>query len=189
MESAKEVYKLVRWATPKQSIIPPPLMHDGRLIPNQAERANILRDNLLSRHQATDDLPTCTIPEEGQMVWTEELSETEVRSCTVGNGNTCPGADGISVELLSACWKAIGAYITNLFRACLRLGHHSSCFKLADIVFLPKHGRDLSTIKGWKPIALLSCLGKWLERIIAKKMSYTAITKDIVSQQQFGGVS
>lgn len=110
MNSAKEINKLARWATPRHANIPP-LIHDGRLISNQVERAITYRDNLLARNQSADDLPTCKIPDEAETIWMEELSEIEVRYCTVGDGNTCAGADGISVELLATCWDLIRGYI------------------------------------------------------------------------------
>ena len=56
------------------------------------------------------------------------------------------------------------------------------------MVFLPKTGRDPSSAKGWRPIALLSCLGKGLERLIAKRMSHLAIINNIVGHQQFGAL-
>lgn len=55
-------------------------------------------------------------------------------------------------------------------------------------MFLPKNGRDPSSVKGWRPIALLSCLGKGLERLLAKRMSHLAVTWDIVGRQQFGAL-
>ncbi|KAI0993628.1 hypothetical protein K3495_g14556, partial [Podosphaera aphanis] len=116
------------------------------------------------------------------------ITELEVRTCTIGSGNTSPGADEISVDLLTACWESIERHVTQLFRACLRLGHHPSCFKLAEVVFLPKPGRDPSSIKGWRPISLLPCLSKGLERVIAKRMSYLAIIWKVVGEQQFGAL-
>ncbi|POS88366.1 hypothetical protein EPUL_000107 [Erysiphe pulchra] len=58
-----------------------------------------------------------------------------------------------------------------------------------EVLFLQKPGRDPSTVKAWRPIALLSCLGKELERAIAKRMSHLAIVYDIVGTQQFGALS
>ena len=43
-------------------------------------------------------------------------------------------------------------------------------------------------MKGWKTISLLSCLGKGLERLLAKRMSHLAIAWNIVGQQQFGAL-
>ena len=74
------------------------------------------------------------------------------------------------------------------FCACLSLGYHPVCFKLVEVVFLPKSGRDPSSVKGWRPISLLSCLGKGLERLNAERISQLAIVWDIVGQQQFGAL-
>ena len=125
----------------------------------------------MARFFAADDLPLSTLLGEEHIPWSEDLTEVEVRACTIGSGNTSPGADGISVELLAACWHSIEPHVTQLFRACLRLGYHPQCFKLAEIIFLPKAGRDPSSVKQWRLIPLLSCLGKGLERILAKRMS------------------
>lgn len=55
-------------------------------------------------------------------------------------------------------------------------------------MFLLKKKRDLSKADGWRPIPLLSCFGKGLERVVAKRMSHLAITSDVVGRQQFGAL-
>ncbi|KAI1005700.1 hypothetical protein K3495_g2517 [Podosphaera aphanis] len=155
MHTPSDVFNLMGWLTPRQEKIPPPLLHNGNFISDHAERATVLRDSLLARHKASEDLPNFTISNEGHIPWTYDLTESEVRTCTIGSGNSCPGADGISVELLATCWDSIGLHVTQLYRACLQLGYHSSCFQLAEIVVLPKPGRDPSPTRGWRPIALL----------------------------------
>ena len=188
MGSSQDVYKLMRWGSSRNASITPPLRYEGRFISDQAERARVLRDSLLARLSASDDLLPCTLTGEESIPWSEDVSEHEVRACTIDCGNTSPGADGISVELLAACWNNLGPHVTQLFRACLRLGYHPVCFRLAEVVFLPKPRRDPSSVKGWRPISLLSCLGKGLERLLAKRMSHLAVTWDIVGRQQFGAL-
>ncbi|KAI1004666.1 hypothetical protein K3495_g3552 [Podosphaera aphanis] len=170
MKSSSDVFGLMRWAAPTQMKIPPPLMHEGRFIWDQAERAEILRDTLLARCQASDDLAPCSLSSVARIPWTEDLSDLEW------------------MELPAACWKDIGTHVTQLFRACVRFGYHPSCFKLAEVVFLQKPGRDPSLPKGWRPISLLSCLEKGLERLLAKRMLHLAIVCDIVGEQQFGAL-
>ncbi|KAI0995925.1 hypothetical protein K3495_g12256, partial [Podosphaera aphanis] len=188
MTTAADIFKLMRSASPRQANIPPPLIHEGSLITNPAERATILRDALLARHQATDDLPPCTMASDNRIPWDNDITEEDVRKYTIGCGNTEPGADGVSVELFEACWKTIGPHVTQLFRACMQLGTHPTCFKLAEVVLLPKPNRDPTTVKGWRPIALLSCLGKGLERLLAKRMAHLAVIYDVVGHQQFGAL-
>ncbi|POS82198.1 hypothetical protein EPUL_004820, partial [Erysiphe pulchra] len=144
IKSSRDVYKLMRWAAPQHASINPPLRHEGRFIEDQGERAIILRDCLLARFSSLDDLPPCIFPAKARIPWSDELTELEVRSCPIGSGNTSPGADGILGELPAACWKSIGLHVAQLFRAYIRFGVNSSCFKLAEIVFLSKAKRDPS---------------------------------------------
>lgn len=103
--------------------------------------------------------------------------------------STSPGTDSISVSLLKTLWSTIGDYITQLFDLCLRTGHHPLPFKQAEVVMLPKTGkRDLSSPRSWRPISLLSCLGKGLKRLVAKRLSFAAITYKVLQPQQFGAL-
>ncbi|KAI1005978.1 hypothetical protein K3495_g2241 [Podosphaera aphanis] len=103
MTIAADIFKLMRSASPRQAKIPPPLIHEGSLITNPAERATILRDALLARHHETDDLPPCTTARDNRISWENHISEEDVRKYTIGCRNIAPGADGVSVELLEAC--------------------------------------------------------------------------------------
>jgi hypothetical protein len=52
---------------------------------------------------------------------------------------------------------------------------------------LPKVGKkDKSSVRSWRPIVLLSCISKGLERIIARRIAWTALTCGILSPQ-YGG--
>lgn len=97
-----------------------------------------------------------------------------------------PRRNSIPVELLHACWDCFSPYIMHIFRAYFKFGCHTSCFSIAEVFILTIEDRDLTTTKGWRPIALLSYLGKSLEILIVKRMSHLAVTSDKVGHQQFG---
>lgn len=80
-------------------------------------------------------------------------------------------------------------HVTRLFRSYLSFSVHSFCIKLAEIAFLSKVKRDPSTVKRWRPISLLSYLGKRLKRILAKIMSQLVIFFDIVGRKKFGALA
>lgn len=71
---------------------------------HQEERAILLRDRLLAKFSAADDLSLCTLLGKAHILWSEDLNKNEVRTCTIGSSKTSPEVDGISVELLAACW-------------------------------------------------------------------------------------
>ena len=129
-------FKLMCSAESRQASVPPLLNHQGRMYTNPAEQAVIFRDAILVRHQAKDDLPPLNAPSTNQIPWNDHVSDEEIRTCTIGCANTAPGADGISVEFLQTCEKTIGLFVSTLFSACIRLGIHPSCSKLAEVVLI-----------------------------------------------------
>lgn len=56
MTSPSDIFKLMRLVNHRQAKAPPPLIHNGKFITDPLERATILRDALLARHQQSDDL-------------------------------------------------------------------------------------------------------------------------------------
>ena len=54
---------------------------------------------------------------------------------------------------------------------------------------MPKVGkRDRTSTRSWRPIALLSCLGKGLERIVARRVAWVAVGHKVVSPQHAGAL-
>ncbi len=184
-----QVFKVMQWAKPKTGRDPPPLkVAEDTWISDPLERAEALRDTLLTRFDATRDLPTWESEQPESIPWDSSLSLEDVTASTLGTGDKSPGSDKITVRLLRACWSAIGAQVKTIFQACLEHEHFPSAFRVAEVILLPKPGRDLTTAKGWRPISLLSCLGKGLERLVAKRMAWLAIKHQVVPQQLFGAL-
>lgn len=100
--------------------------------------------------------------------------------CAFERSYKSPGLDGITVELLTAAWIRTRPLIVQPFHACLKLRTYPVCFKPPDIVFKKKNERALSILKVLNLVALLSCIGKDLERELAKRMSHLAIIKQSV---------
>src|SRR5713226_7420058 len=76
----------------------------------------------------------------------------------------------------------------HLFAACFKAGHHPRPWKEAVMCIIPKPNRaDYTLTKNFRPISLLECLGKLLEKIVAK-MIYREMSKHaLVPTMQFGG--
>ena len=62
-------------------------------------------------------------------------------------------------------------YLTKFFGACLRVGYFPKEWKHAKTIMIPKPDKDLSLAKNYRPISLLSCLGKLFERLLAGRLS------------------
>ncbi|KAL9561254.1 hypothetical protein ACKAV7_014609 [Fusarium commune] len=85
--------------------------------------------------------------------------------------------------------KATGTHVRRLFERCLTIGHHPKPFKEAEVVMIAKSGRrDLTEPRAWRPISLLSCLGKGLERLIARRLAWAAVHYSVLHPQQAGAL-
>ena len=78
-------------------------------------------------------------------------------------------------------------HITELLAACLRARHHLKQWKEAVVCVIPEPGQANYTLaKNFHPISLLECLGKLLEKIVAK-LIYRDMTKfPLIPTTQFG---
>ncbi|KAM3450573.1 hypothetical protein NHJ6243_009776 [Beauveria neobassiana] len=190
--TAEGVFKLTRWMKPRQRLQPPPIQVGDMTYSTDVEKAMALRKEKLERRDASDDIadgwqpavsPTKEIP------FARTISTKEVEKAVLHTGNTTPGSDGITTRMLQAVWPHIARPVTTLYNACLQLGHHPSVFKTAEVVMIPKlNKRNLSKVSTWRPISLLSCLSKGLERVIARRMAYAAIKYGILHPNQAGAL-
>ncbi|RKK33449.1 hypothetical protein BFJ69_g18733, partial [Fusarium oxysporum] len=86
-------------------------------------------------------------------------------------------------------WHIIGTHVRRLFEGCLAIGHHPKPFRAAEVVMIAKPGRrDLTNPRAWRPISLLSCLGKGLERLVARRLAWACIHHGVLHPQQAGAL-
>ncbi|KAG7429801.1 putative RNA-directed DNA polymerase from transposon BS [Fusarium oxysporum f. sp. raphani] len=97
------------------------------------------------------------------------------------------GEDKVPNEALKLCRELVTPYIAKLFNACIRLGYHATSFRKAVTVMLPKAGKSAYNLpNSWRPIALLSCLGKLFERFLAQRLKKLALDHKLLPETQYG---
>ena len=186
------VFKAVRWLKSPGAFQPPPLQVDDVVYETQIDKANALRRSTLERRTAADDIADPWIPvcPTRKIPFAQEITLDEAEDCTIRTGNTSPGADNVTVKLLRVVWDVIGEHVRRLYQGCLAIGHHPKAFREAEVVMIPKPGRrNLSTPRAWRPISLLSCLGKGLERLIARRLAWASIHYRVLHPQQAGALT
>ena len=101
---------------------------------------------------------------------------------------SAPGQSGHTWTLLKWAWEADPDRIVNLLEACLKAGHHPRLWKEAVVCVIPKPKRaDYTLAKNFRPISLLECLGKLLEKVVAKLIYRDMSKHALVPTTQFGG--
>jgi hypothetical protein len=155
-------------------------------ISDPPEKAEALREEVLNRYTAEDDLrhypdqeTTATLP------WSTHISLEEAERNKIGVSSTSPGTDPSTVRPLRACWAQVGELVRRILQRCLELNYFPAQWKLAEVAMIPKTGKtDRTSPCSWRLIALLSCIGKGLERTVARRIAWTAMTHKILSPQK-----
>ncbi|KXG45142.1 reverse transcriptase [Penicillium griseofulvum] len=119
----------------------------------------------------------------------QPITELEIEgSLKAAKGATAPGEDNLPMLVWKKLWVYLKSFITGIFAACINLGHHPKQWRSAKIVVLRKPGKpDYSTPGTYRPISLLNTLGKLLESVIVRRLSYLAEKHDLLPNSQFGG--
>ena len=90
--------------------------------------------------------------------------------------------------LIKWAWDADSDCIIDLFEACLKAGHHPCLWKEAIVGIIPKLKQaDYTLAKNFQPILLLECLGKLLEKLVAKLIYRDMSKHALILTMQFGG--
>ena len=91
------------------------------------------------------------------------------KALETSNKKSAPGIDGVSNRLIEKIWQFIRKPLLRYAECCFRKGGLTKTFKTACIKIIPKKG-DLSRIKNWRPISLLSCYYKLISRVINARL-------------------
>ena len=84
--------------------------------------------------------------------------------------NTSPGEDEVSNKIIKKLPKCAIEALTVLFNTSLATSHLPKEWKIGITCPLPKPGKDLRSKKSCRPITMLSCVGKLMERVIQKRL-------------------
>jgi hypothetical protein len=117
------------------------------------------------------------------------ISEIEIyRSLKAAKGTTAPGEDGLPTLIWKRLWKYLGNIITRIFTSSIELRYHPQRWRSARIIVLRKPGKpDYSLPRAYRPISLLNTLGKLLEAVMARRLSFFVEHYGLLPDTQFGG--
>lgn len=102
----------------------------------------------------------------------EPIQEFEVRKAISISKNTSPGEDRVCNKFLKKAPDNIITEITDLLNVSLFSGQVPEDWKTGITCPVPKPGKDASAIKSYRPITMLSCIGKIMERVIQRRLEY-----------------
>lgn len=114
----------------------------------------------------------------------EEIRRALFSSCP----HKAPGLDGLPNIVWRELWPVLHAQIHRLLSLSISTGRLPEAWKVAKIIPSRKGDkRDYTKAASYRPISLLSSLGRSLELVIAERISFIAETKGRLPHNHFGG--
>ena len=116
----------------------------------------------------------------------ETVTEQEVNNILKGlKTHKSPGMDGIQNKLLFSLKSEISKPLTSLFNDWLNNSIFPDSLKIAKIVMIPKV-KNTKNIAEFRPISLLSTIGKVFEKLLANRINTWAEENNIINNEQSG---
>ncbi|RFN43415.1 zinc knuckle [Fusarium flagelliforme] len=155
----------------------PTLQHDGVTATTDAKKIALFKKVTFRRndHPKSKRVPDLTKNDKGvlekkidvQINLTDERLEELIRKAPKGKS---PGIDGITNEAIQFGNRRMRRALLRLFQGSFLINYHPTAFKHEILVMVRKKGRPAHDPKSWRPIALLSAIGKLQERALAQAM-------------------
>ena len=125
---------------------------------------------------------------QAQQLPMDPISEHDIYNALLrASKDKAPGLDNKPTRVWVELWPTLRNDLLHLFQISIEQGRLASTWKVAKIVPLRKNGRaDYTVSKAYRPISLLSTLGKLLESVIAERISYLAETYRLLPKHHFG---
>ena len=125
---------------------------------------------------------------QSQLHESQQLQVGELRQLIdEADPNKAAGIDEIPIDLLKLGGGILLQHLEHLFNACLRRSYVPKHFKFAKTVLLRKADKKDYQVPGaWRPIALLSCIGKLLEKAFLNRLMELNDAHKLIPIDQYG---
>ena len=101
------------------------------------------------------------------------------------SNSNCEALDKISPKLFKLGAVAMAKILPTLINKCFSQGYFPNCLKIAKVTPIFKEG-DKDEMGNWRPISIISCIAKVIEKLVKKRLISFLNKNNILSDYQFG---
>lgn len=196
-KGSKQLWKItskLKGTTPKSSHF----IVAGKQITTDAEKAELLANEFSKNHTLTINYAHGNdnkVRESNHRLDRQQMDPNSFNNityeelCTIVKrlkNNKSPGIDGISNKLIKKLPNTAIQQLVNIFNACFQQSYFPTSFKEAKVIPIPKSGKNHTLPSNYRPISLLSSIGKLLEKIIQIRINAFTMENELHLPEQFG---
>jgi len=168
--------------------LPPLTRPDGSTATSSTDKATLLAKFFANKMKVDDPArPAPQLAQETDRTVTAVLVTAEQVERLLGavDGSKATGPDDVSPRLLKHCARELSTPLATVFTSCLSENKWPSLWKEARVV--PVHKKNSrSEPSNYRPISLLSVVGKVLEQIVTAVICQHLSENHLLSDRQFG---
>ncbi|KAJ5552062.1 reverse transcriptase [Penicillium frequentans] len=195
-EGPRGMWRLAKWARNRSGV------YERGLTPTLRTRDGATTAETVEQKAAAFQHAFFPQPPEADMADTEgyiypesvefpEITPHEIEEAIQASpAGKAPGEDAIPNALWHKLIKipVVASTLHQLFNAYVRTGYNPGHFQRSITVVLRKAGdRDYQEAKSYRPVALLNTIAKFLESIIARRISYAVEEHGLLPKGHLGG--
>lgn len=191
------LWKATRKIKNPQQPIPPIRTSDGKWAKSSKDKAKLFAEHLT---KVFTPLPQETSKNEEDVInhylKAPLQMEMPIKKITIKevynimqkdlNAKKAPGYDLITGKILKELPDKALRLLTIIYNAILRLNYYPTQWKVAQIILLPKPGKNTEEVTSYRPISLLPVLSKVFEKLLVKRIKSELEKNKIIPDHQFG---
>ena len=164
---------------------------NGSWARNPEEKAIVFANHLKTVFQPNPAKNDFVLPRLSEVEYSQEhiqINLSELKMVIKDNMKIkkSPGYDLVSPAMIKNLPNVPLIVLTNIFNAIIEQGYFPVCWKISQIILIPKPGKDLSVPSSYRPISLLPCLSKLFEKLFQLKIKSFLVTNNVIPDHQFG---
>jgi exonuclease III len=192
-DSPEALWRLTKWARGRTTLPPsvtPSIRcpQTEREVTEASEKAEVFRRTFFPRPPVADLRDTHGVQYTGQ-ISQPPITEKEILEAIRSTSPLkAPGPDGLPNRVLQVTADIIVGHLEIIFNQSLRISYCPAHFRSSITVVLRKPDKDDYTLpKAYRPIALLNTIGKIMDAVLARRLSYLVEAHNVLPNTHIGG--
>lgn len=185
------LWKVTKHLQNTSQTIPPIKCDDGSWAKSPLDKANLFAQHLENTFQPLPSLTTnenILISHRNDQKLIPKVSFVELKTLISNNlkNNKAPGYDLITTKVLKELPEKGLRLFLYIINSSIRLKYVPTQWKVAEVIMIPKPGKELHNKSSYRPISLLSTMGKVFEKLLLKRLQPILEERSVIPAHQFG---